>query len=82
MVIIASMTVGLKLLLGVSDRYERLRGHGPTTRLAPVWRRGVTDTRRASRVRMLDVVMVITACAAIVALCVWFIALGGSTVRL
>ncbi|MFL5820394.1 MAG: hypothetical protein ACJ76S_06895 [Solirubrobacteraceae bacterium] len=79
----ASMIGGLKLLLRVSDLYERLRGHDEAGgRVAPVWRRGLTDTQQARPVRMLDVVMVISACVAIAALCIWFIAFAGTTVRL
>lgn len=79
----ASMIGGLKLMLRVSDVYERIRGNdGPTGRVAPVWRRGLTDTSRVTRIRMLDVVMVISACVAIAALLIWFIAFGGSTIRL
>jgi hypothetical protein len=78
-----TMIVGLKLLLRVSDLYERLRRNlEPSGRVAPVWRRGLTDTKQARPVRMLDIVMVLTACVSIVALCVWFIAFAGTTVKL
>lgn len=79
----ASMIGGLKVMLAVSDFYERTRGNdGPEGRVAPVWRRGLTDTGRVTRIRMLDVVMVFSACVAIAALLIWFIAFGGSTIRL
>jgi hypothetical protein len=78
----ASMIACSKLLLRVSDLYEHLRGHPPTGRVAPVWRRGLTDTCRPSQRRMLDVVMVVSVCASVLALCIWFVLFAGSTVRL
>ena len=79
----ATMIAGIKLLLAVSDAYERLRGQdGPTGRVAPVWRRGLTDTRLPGRLRMLDWVMVISVCAAVLILVAWFIVFSGSSIRL
>ena len=78
----ASMIAASKLLLLVSDLYEHLRGHQATGRIAPVWRRSLTDTCRPSQRRMLDVVMVVSVCTSVIALFAWFVLFAGSTVRL
>jgi hypothetical protein len=79
----ASMVLGVRLLLRVSDLYERLRGNpGPAGRVAPVWRRGLTDTKRPSGLRMLDVVMVVSVVVALLALATFFVAGGGGSIRL
>jgi hypothetical protein len=68
-----------KALAALNRRYGRLTGTEPTVRIIVPWRRSLRDARHGSHetpgpaVNVLDVVMVLSVLAAIIAFAVWYI---------
>jgi hypothetical protein len=60
--------------------HQRITGTGQHRRLAPAWRRSLSEERNLmSETSALDVILVGTAIAALVTLVIWFLFIAGSS---
>jgi hypothetical protein len=77
---IIGSTVAVSLLLArISRAYERVSGSGNTVRVRLPWLRSLRDERSPSReITVLDLILVLTAIAAITTLGIWFVFFAGS----
>jgi hypothetical protein len=77
---IIGSTIAVALLLArISRTYERVSGTVSTVRVRLPWLRSLRDERQQTReVGVLDLILVVTAVAAITTLGVWFLFFAGS----
>jgi hypothetical protein len=60
--------------------HQRVTGHEQRRKLAPAWRRSLSEERNLlSETSALDVILVATAIAALVTLVIWFLFIAGSS---
>ena len=78
--VLATAVVLAKALAALNRRYARLIGAEPTVRIIVPWRRSLRDARHGGSedpgrvpVNVLDVVMVLSVLAALVAFVVWYV---------
>ena len=78
-VIITAVVIGLGLA-ALNRRYGRVMGAEPTVRIIVPWRRSLRDARHGGRedpgrvpVNILDVVMVLSVLAAVIAFALWYV---------
>jgi hypothetical protein len=77
----ATMLVIFWLLRRIDLAHQRVTGSIPTKRLAPAWRRSLTEERDVHpQSSALDVILAGTAVSAVIALVVWFFLFAGSPV--
>jgi hypothetical protein len=77
----ATMLLIFLLLRRLDLAHQRITGSTPTKRLAPAWRRSLTEERDVHpESSALDVILAGTAVAAAIALVVWFFLFAGSPV--
>jgi hypothetical protein len=78
---ILASTIAVSLLLARLSRiYERVTGHDTSVRVRLPWLRSLRDERApTTRVTVLDLILVLTAIAAITTLVIWFLAFAGSS---
>jgi hypothetical protein len=76
----ATMLALFWLLRRLDDAHRRITGSGPGRRLAPAWRRSLSEERDLhAPTSALDVILAATAIAALLALVVWFFFFAGSS---
>jgi hypothetical protein len=78
-IILTAVALG-KGLSALNRRYGRLTGTAPTVRIVVPWRRSLRDARHGGRddaasvpVSLLDVVMVVSVIAAVIAFATWYL---------
>jgi hypothetical protein len=76
--IIASIILVAKLLSMLNDMLGALTGVEEGSRVPMPWMRSMRDEERHTRASALDMVLVLSACAAGVAMFVWFVLFAGS----
>lgn len=75
----STMLLMFWLLRRLDDAHQRMVGAGPTKRLAPAWRRSLSEERDLhAPTSALDIILAGTAIAALVAMVLWFFLLAGS----
>jgi hypothetical protein len=68
------------LLRRLDEVHQRITGSGPRRRLAPAWRRSLSEERDLhAPTSALDAILAGTAIAALLALVVWFFFFAGSS---
>jgi hypothetical protein len=76
----ATMLIMFALLRRLDDAHQRLTGAVETKKLAPAWRRSLSEERDLhAPTSALDIILVGTAIAAAIALAIWFFFFAGSS---
>ena len=76
----ATMLIMFALLRRLDDAHQRLTGPVATKKLAPAWRRSLSEERDLhAPTSALDIILAATAIAAAIALAVWFFFFAGSS---
>ena len=76
----ATMLALFWLLRRLDEVHQRITGSGPRRRLAPAWRRSLSEERDLhAPTSALDAILAGTAIAALLALVVWFFFFAGSS---
>lgn len=75
----STMLLMFWLLRHLDDAHRRIVGATPTKKLAPAWRRSLSEERDLhAPTSALDIILAITAIAAIISMAVWFFLFAGS----
>ena len=75
----STMLILFALLRRLDDAHRRLTGSVPDKRLAPAWRRSLSDERDLhAPTSALDIILAGTAITALIALVLWFFLFAGS----
>jgi hypothetical protein len=76
----ATMLIMFALLRRLDDAHQRLTGAVETKKLAPAWRRSLSEERDLhAPTSALDIILAGTAIAAAIALAIWFFFFAGSS---
>ena len=76
----ATMLIMFALLRRLDDAHQRLTGPVATKKLAPAWRRSLSEERDLhAPTSALDIILAATAIAAAIALAIWFFFFAGSS---
>jgi hypothetical protein len=75
-----TMLIMFALLRRLDDAHQRLTGPVATKKLAPAWRRSLSEERDLhAPTSALDIILAATAIAAAIALAIWFFFFAGSS---